>query len=84
MMYLLELRTTEPPSMNRVPELVALCKATVRASSYVVPPIIKITTSWGLHKHESEIPFKISEEKKEQKKYGWSSRFLISKILLVE
>lgn len=63
LIYRLELRTTEPPSMKRVPEFAALCKATVRASSYVVPPTMNITTSWGLH-HISKINNPIFKKKK--------------------
>ena len=50
--YLLEFRTTEPPSIKRIPELLAFCKATERDSSYVVPPTMNMTTSYGLLKDE--------------------------------
>ena len=50
--YPLEFRTTEPPSIKRIPELLAFCKATERDSSYVVPPTMNMTTSCGLLKDE--------------------------------
>jgi hypothetical protein len=50
--YLLEFRTTDPPSIKRIPELLAFCRATERDSSYVVPPTINMITSCGLLKDE--------------------------------
>ena len=50
--YPLEFRTTEPPSIKRIPELLAFCKATERDSSYVVPPTMNMTTSCDLLKDE--------------------------------
>jgi hypothetical protein len=53
--YLLEFRTTEPPSTKRIPELLAFCRATERDSSYVVPPTMNMTTSWGLLKDKVHV-----------------------------
>lgn len=53
--YLLEFRTAEPPSIKRIPELLAFCRATERDSSYVVPPTMNMTTSWGLLKDKVHV-----------------------------